>query len=74
MKKNILLGFAFATLVASCTTTNKTEDQTGVYTMDQTVMTVNGKETTYKSTEGNTQIKIYTPKTTSISFNHKILQ
>lgn len=62
MKKNIVLGFAFATLVASCTTTTKTEDQTGVYTMDQTVMTVNGKETTYKSTEGNTQIKIYTPE------------
>lgn len=62
MKKNILFGVALCALLASCKQSAKTETQEGVYTMDQAVMTVGGKETTYKSTEGNTQLKIYTPE------------
>lgn len=61
MKKNILLGFAFATLVASCTSTAKTENQTGVYHMDQAVVNNGTQETVYKSDSINTQFKIYTP-------------
>ena len=62
MKKNILFGLALCALLASCKQSAKTDAQEGVYTMDQAVMNVGGKETTYKSTEGNTQLKIYTPE------------
>ena len=61
MKKNILLGVAFAALVASCSQKAKTDTQVGVYTMDQAVMTNGTTETAYKASEGHTQIKIYTP-------------
>lgn len=61
MKKNIFLGFALTALLASCSESPKSVSMTGVYSMDEAVISDGTTETVTLATEGNTQYKMYTP-------------
>lgn len=62
MKKNIFLGFALTALLASCSQSPKTVSMTGIYSMDQAVISDGTTETVSLASEGNTQFKLYTPE------------
>lgn len=62
MKKNIFLGFAFTALLAGCSQKPKTDTIVGVYSMDQAVVSDGTTETVTLASEGNTQLKLYTPE------------
>ena len=60
MKKTTIVGFAMATILASCTQPEAPTSHAGVYSLDKVIWNYDGKDNESSATDGNTQFKIYT--------------